>query len=374
MMIMRKNFTSTTNTDLPKLRAPRTAARLRHAWRAAQMVLRVGLVSSSALLMAVIGPVGHCPAQPRAGAASPQLTATPALSPPATTVGGPISNEDFSKLPTTITSETLTLLAAERLFIYKGNVVVTQGDMKLTSKTLEGSYGTDNQIQRLIAKGDVTITKQEIEARGQQAVYDAPTATVLLTESPEVKQGESILTAERIRVFLQENRSQAEGGVRVTLVKNSAAAAPSFLSFGKEEEKSARTATGAVVATPTPRTTAVPTIAAPAERTTLAPAFTDTEDGRTEENSARADKTTDRADGVSNSDTNVNSGSDGADAVHTDLTTTTASATPKGVVTPAPTSRPSSSTAQRTAKSPAKKAPAQKKPANKAGKARKEGK
>jgi lipopolysaccharide export system protein LptA len=159
---------------------------------------------------------------------------------------------NVSNLPTNISADSLTLKAKERIFTYKGNVTVEQGDMKLTSKTLEGTYGEDNQIQKLTAKGNVTITKQEIEATGQQALYDAASATVVLSDNPQLKQGESLLTADRIRVFLRENRSQAEGSVRVTLVKNKDAAAPSFLSLVKDEEAKTRESTAATVATPAP--------------------------------------------------------------------------------------------------------------------------
>jgi lipopolysaccharide export system protein LptA len=128
-------------------------------------------------------------------------------------------DSSFSKLPTNITSDTLTLNAKTRIFVYQGNVTVLQGDMKLTSKTLEGSYSDKNQIQKLVAKGDVEITKQDIHATSQLAFYDAAEATITLTDNPQLQQGESMLTADRIKVFLNENRSQAEGAVRVTLVQ-----------------------------------------------------------------------------------------------------------------------------------------------------------
>jgi lipopolysaccharide export system protein LptA len=167
-------------------------------------------------------------------------------------------NDSFSKLPTNISADSLTLNAKQRIFTYKGNVTVEQGDMKLTSKTLEGTYTEDNQIQKLIAKGNVKITKQEIEATGQQALYDAPSATILLSDNPQLKQGESILTADRIKVFLKENRSQAEGAVRVTFVKSNDAQSPSFLNLGKDGEGNTRGTTAASVATPKPESKETP--------------------------------------------------------------------------------------------------------------------
>lgn len=139
-------------------------------------------------------------------------------------LGDSAVDKDFGKLPTNITSDTLTLNAKNRVFVYKGNVVVTQGDMKLTSKLIEGTYSEQNQIQKIVAKGDVVITKQDIKATSQLATYDAVSAIVTLTDNPQLIQGESALIADRIKVFLNENRSQAEGNVRVTFVKKDAPA------------------------------------------------------------------------------------------------------------------------------------------------------
>ncbi len=134
-------------------------------------------------------------------------------------LGDNAKNEDFGKLPTNIKSDSLTLNAKTRVFTYKGNVVVTQGDMTLTSKIVEGNYNEQNQIQKIVAKGDVVITKQDINATSQLAVYDAVTSVVTLTDNPQLKQAESVLIADRIKVYLNEDRSQAEGNVRVTFVQ-----------------------------------------------------------------------------------------------------------------------------------------------------------
>ncbi len=128
-------------------------------------------------------------------------------------------DQDFGSLPTNITSDSLVLHSNDRVFVYKGHVVVVQGDMTLTSKTLEGTYNEQNQIDKLVAKGDVLITKQEIKATCQQALYDAPSSTVTLIDNPQLQQKDSVLNADKIKIFLNDNRSQAEGNVRVTLIK-----------------------------------------------------------------------------------------------------------------------------------------------------------
>jgi lipopolysaccharide export system protein LptA len=134
-------------------------------------------------------------------------------------LGDSVNSKDFGKLPTNITSDSLTVNSKTRVFTYKGHVVVTQGDLTLTSKTVDGTYSEDNQIQKIVARGDVVITKQDIKTTSQLAIYDAVTSIITLTDNPQLQQGESVLIADRIKVYLKEDRSEAEGDVRVTFVK-----------------------------------------------------------------------------------------------------------------------------------------------------------
>jgi lipopolysaccharide export system protein LptA len=128
---------------------------------------------------------------------------------------------DFSKEPTFVKADSLTLLSEKREFTYSGNVELKHGDMTLTAAKLVGNYGEDNQIKDLVATGDVVIIKGE-SMRGtcQRAKYDALAQTVVLLDSPELQEKESVLVADTITIFLKEDRSVAEGQVRVKLVKS----------------------------------------------------------------------------------------------------------------------------------------------------------
>jgi lipopolysaccharide export system protein LptA len=173
-------------------------------------------------------------------------------------LGDSADTKDFGKLPTNITSDTLTLNAKTRIFTYKGNVTVTQGDMTLVSKVVEGSYSEKNEIQKIVARGDVIITKAEIKATSQLATYDAVAGIITLTENPQLQQGESVLIADRIKVYVRENRSQAEGNVRVTFVKKdmpSPAPAGSPTPKTETDVSAAATPTPAVTPTPAPKQT-----------------------------------------------------------------------------------------------------------------------
>lgn len=192
---------------------------------------------------------------------------------------GKAFDDSFGKLPTNVTADSLSFNSQKRIFAYQGNVIVTQGDMRLTSKLLEGAYNELNQLQKLTAKGDVLITKQDIQASGQTAIYDAVASIITLTDNPQLSQNESILTADRIKIFLKENRSQAEGDVRVTFVNNpnnglkspslsgqSAAKTPAAAAAAVPTPATAPTSATPVATTPTPKPTATPT--SPKSKTT----------------------------------------------------------------------------------------------------------
>ena len=120
--------------------------------------------------------------------------------------------------PTYISAAALIVNNQSRTFRYIGDVNVKRGELNITSKTLDGSYDEKNEIKELIAKGDVYITSSGgITASSQQATYDAKSEIMTLTISPELQQNGSILTADVIRLYVNENRSEADGEVRVRM-------------------------------------------------------------------------------------------------------------------------------------------------------------
>ncbi len=146
-----------------------------------------------------------------------------------------LAGDDFGKLPTYISSDSLSVQTETRTFTYTGNVQVRQGDMTLTCDFLEGKYTDKNKIEQLVARSNVILVKGDtIRATGQRAVYDGTTEIITMTESPELQQNDSILTADTVRILLKENRSMAEGAVRVKLVKKDGVADSTQLIPGKQ--------------------------------------------------------------------------------------------------------------------------------------------
>lgn len=122
--------------------------------------------------------------------------------------------------PVYIKSDTLTLNSKERVFTYKGNVEIVRGDITITADTVIGKYDEKNQLQMVIGEDNVVLTRgEDMRATANRAVYSIPLATIELTEGPELTRKGNVLSADKITVYVNEDRSEAEGNVRVKVIQ-----------------------------------------------------------------------------------------------------------------------------------------------------------
>lgn len=122
--------------------------------------------------------------------------------------------------PLFIKSDTLELNSKSRVFVYKGNVEVVRDDVTITANMVEGQYDAQNRLQTIISKGDVVITKGDsMKSTANRAVYNVAAATIVLTEGPELYRDGNALAADKVIMYVNEDRSEAEGNVRVKVVK-----------------------------------------------------------------------------------------------------------------------------------------------------------
>jgi lipopolysaccharide export system protein LptA len=127
---------------------------------------------------------------------------------------------DEKDLPLYVKSDTLTLDSKARVFTYRGNVEATKGSLVITSDVMIGQYDEDSRIQTITAIGNVVITKGEtMQAKSNRAVYNVAQARIELTEGPEIIQQGNALSADKVTLYVDEDRSEAEGEVRVKVLK-----------------------------------------------------------------------------------------------------------------------------------------------------------
>jgi len=102
--------------------------------------------------------------------------------------------------------------------IFDGNVMIGQGDLRITAGRVEVVYGTDtSQIARLVATNGVTFVTATDAAEAQEADYDITTGTLVLSGEVLLTQGNSAISAGRMRINVADGTATMDGRVRTVL-------------------------------------------------------------------------------------------------------------------------------------------------------------
>lgn len=120
--------------------------------------------------------------------------------------------------PVEVTADSLTVDQDTGTAVFSGNVLVGQGDLKLSAGTVEVIYSEGSgQISRLNAGGGVTFVTATEAAEATNAVYDLVNATLTLTGDVLLTQGPSAIGAERMVINLNSGNAEMSGRVRTVL-------------------------------------------------------------------------------------------------------------------------------------------------------------
>lgn len=121
-------------------------------------------------------------------------------------------------LPVEVTADELAVDQDTGTAIFTGNVLIGQGDMRLSAARVlvvykEGQSG----IERLEATGGVTLVSGPDAAESERADYDIDTGTILMTGDVLLTQGSNALTSETMQVNLRDGTAQMRGQVKTVL-------------------------------------------------------------------------------------------------------------------------------------------------------------
>lgn len=121
--------------------------------------------------------------------------------------------------PVEVTAESLRVNQDTGEAVFTGNVLIGQGEMRLSAESVTVVYaeGGQSRIRSLNATGGVTLVSGPDAAEAAEAVYDVEKGTVVLTGDAIVTRGESVLAGDRIEVSLKDGTASVQGGVRTVL-------------------------------------------------------------------------------------------------------------------------------------------------------------
>jgi len=124
--------------------------------------------------------------------------------------------------PVEVSADSLSVDQTTGLAVFDGNVLVVQGEVRMSAARVEIEYatgegGAPNGISRLRASGGVTFVTATDAAEAQQAIYSIDDSSVVLTGNVLLTQGETAISGEKLVVDLISGSGRMEGRVRTVI-------------------------------------------------------------------------------------------------------------------------------------------------------------
>jgi lipopolysaccharide export system protein LptA len=127
--------------------------------------------------------------------------------------------------PMEITSDRMEAFNEKKLVVFSGHAMVTQGKNVLKADKLLlyyknepgkkekiGSIETEKagELEKIEARGNVSLTQGNRVANGDEAVYYRDTNKIVMTGNAVLNEGKSFIKGDRVIVYLNENRGVVE--------------------------------------------------------------------------------------------------------------------------------------------------------------------
>ena len=127
-----------------------------------------------------------------------------------------------SGMPVEVSADALSIDQESGAATFDGNVLVVQGDVRMSAGQVVIVYATDdagsaNGISRLIASGGVTFVTATDAAEAQTAEYSIEGSTVTLSGNVLLTQGPTAISGEKLVVDLTSGSGRMEGRVRTVI-------------------------------------------------------------------------------------------------------------------------------------------------------------
>ncbi|HET9451452.1 MAG TPA: LptA/OstA family protein [Aggregicoccus sp.] len=152
--------------------------------------------------------------QPAAALAPAPATAAataPAAAAPAAPAA-PAAKPQKLRNPVDIRAELFELLGNKNQASYKGNVRVRHRTLDLRCDELTAHYSRGNaqQVQRVECVGNVVAVDGDRTAKGERADFDVASGTLVVTGSPEARQGPNYMRGTKVTLTVGNRRIRVE--------------------------------------------------------------------------------------------------------------------------------------------------------------------
>lgn len=144
------------------------------------------------------------------------LISTSAMAQGASVAFGTIAQD--TSLPVEVSSDELSVDQQTGTAIFTGNVVIGQGDMRLSAQRVMVVYrDTADGISKMEATGGVTLVSGKDAAESQRADYSIDEGTIVMSGNVLLAQGASALSADTMTIHLRDGTARMSGNVRSRL-------------------------------------------------------------------------------------------------------------------------------------------------------------
>mgnify|MGYP002782291206 CR=1 FL=1 len=118
-----------------------------------------------------------------------------------------------SNQPVNYAADRIELQDRQGRVVLSGNVVISQGDLRLTAARTTVAYTSagDLRIQRIDATGGVTVTRGDERAQGSAGVYDFNRRVIVLSGGVSLRRGGDTLNGGRLTIDLDTGLSSVDG-------------------------------------------------------------------------------------------------------------------------------------------------------------------
>lgn len=143
------------------------------------------------------------------------LPSDPVLETDAPAAPSPAASDQTKAQATIITSDSFQLEASENRGTFSGNVKVVDPNFELSADELVIFFGANNQLERLLARGNVAIKQGGRASSSRQAEYILAEKKITLTGDPTVTEGRNQITGTKITIYQDREKMDVEGRSRV---------------------------------------------------------------------------------------------------------------------------------------------------------------